>query len=160
MTRRKTSRITSAATHANHNAAKSHVNSPLPLTPARAIGVLWVVAVPRPDDGTYRFLVWDAIRLVNCRHIADELVRIGILRKVRARFGDRSWASSYRLAPLDQPLDQQHSKTIKCITDYMLKKPSSRVSEIRTSGLLPKLLAGIRHRNSGARLEYATQFLN
>ena len=159
MTGRKTSRITTAATHANHNAAKSHVNSPLPLTPARAIGVLWVVAVPRPDDGTYRFLVWDAIRLVNCRHIADELVRIGVLRKVRARSGDRSWASSYRLGPLDQPLDQQHSKTVKGITDCMLKNASSlEIKELRALGLLPKLLAGIHHPDSGARFEYAFQF--
>jgi len=98
---------------------------------------------------------------MNCRHIADELVRIGILIKVRARSGDRSWASSYRLAPLDQPLDQQHSKTTKCITDYILKNTSClTIKELCALGLLPKLLAGIRHRNSGARLEYAFQFLN
>jgi hypothetical protein len=161
MTRRKNLIITTAAPYASHNAAMSGANWPRPLTPIRAIGVLWVVAVPCPDDGTYRFLVWDAIRTENYRHIADELTRIGVLRKVRARSGDRSWASSYRLAPLDQPLDQQHSKTIKLITDYMLKNASClTIQELCALGLLPKLMAGIRHRNSGARLEYAFQFLN
>ncbi len=161
MTTQKNSTITSTGPHASHDAAKPFLN-PLPqLTPVRAICVLWVVTAPRPDDGTYRFLAWDAIRLVNYRHVADELVRMGVLRKVRARSGDRSWASSYRLAPLDQPLNQQHSKTIKWITDYMLKNPSSlAINELRAFGLLPKLLTGIRHRNSGVRLEYAARFLN
>ncbi len=155
MPRRKTSSFKTAA-QANHKAARSRMK-PLPLTPGRAIGVLWAVAVPCPND--YRLLVWDAIRERNCRHIAEELVRIGILRKVRALSSGRSWATSYRLAPLDQPLDHQHSKTVKGITDCMLKNASSlEIKELRALGLLPKLLAGIRHPDSGARFEYAFQF--
>jgi hypothetical protein len=90
--------------------------------------------------------------------VARELARIGMLQKVRIR-QDGHWDEAYKLAPSHEALDQTHSKTARCLTDYMLKhRDKPYIATLRDRGVLSRLLGGIRHRDNGRRLEYAARF--
>jgi hypothetical protein len=143
----------------NGNATKQAARKPShDFNPAAALGILWVVAMPASDQVNAPVDVM--LHAHEFAAVARDLVRIGILQKVRVRQGAH-WQDAYKLAPLQEPLDHSHSDIVRQITDRMLEHPHDRiVAELSAvSGLLPKLLGGIYHPDQGSRLEYATQFL-
>jgi hypothetical protein len=125
---------------------------------AAALAILWVVAMPATAPANTPFSVM--VHAHKFAAVARDLLRIGMLRKVRARKGG-NWEDAYELAPLVEPLDQGHSEIVRQITDQMVEHADERiVTDLRAvSGLLTKLLGGIDHPDQGYRLEYATQFM-
>ena len=125
---------------------------PLPL-----LGVLWLVTT-----SSARMSLAGAIMELHNEFdaLARELARVGILQQVPVRPPGDSWLNAYELAPLQVPLDQSNSETVRQLTDCMLQHQQDRlVTDLRTvSGLLTKLLGGIRHPDCGSRFEYAAQF--
>ena len=111
---------------------------------AAALGILWVVAMPTSAQANTPFAVM--VHAHKFAVIARDLVRIGMLRRVRVRQGGH-WEDGYELAPLQEPLDRGHSELVRQITDRMLEHPDDRiVAELRAvSRLLPKLLRWINH---------------
>jgi hypothetical protein len=143
----------------NRNATKEVAKKPPhDFNPAAALGILWSVAMPASAQVNTPFDVM--LHTHEFAAVARDLVRISILQKVRVRQGAH-WEDAYKLAPLQEPLDQSHSEVVRQITDRMFEHPADRiVAELRAvSGLLTKLLGGIDHPDQGSRLEYATQFL-
>jgi len=129
-------------------------------TPATAICALWAMTTPVPTRLDQKGFEWSVIVHAPLDAIAKELVRIGMLEKVRRPRAGSLWIDAYQLAPLRQPLDSRHSETVKQVIDCMLERPGSRyVKELRAAGVVTKLLGGIRHRDSGRRLECAALFL-
>jgi len=138
--------------------------TPIPKKPPQmfdapaALAILWVVTTPPAAPANTPFGVM--VHAHKFAAIARELLRSGMLQKTRVRKG-RHWEDAYKLAPLEEPLDPGHCKIVRQIADYMLEHPDdSIVAHLRAvSGLLTKLLGGIRHRSSAGRMLYAEQFL-
>jgi hypothetical protein len=86
--------------------------------------------------------------------------RLGLLQELPGPRAGDLWIDAYRLAPVEKPLNKKHSKTFGQITDHMLTHGGSAwMTEFRKSGVVTKLLGGIRHRSPERRMLYAEQFL-
>ncbi len=161
MTIRRPSTSTCGKPHRSRTAAGPIAAKPPNFISAAAICVLWAVTTPAPTRLDQKGFEWSVIVHEPLEEVARELVRIGILEKVRGRRAGSLWVDAYQLAPLQQPLDQRHSAMVKQITDGMLKHPESCfVKELCSSGVVTKLLGGIYHPNSASRILHAEQFLN
>ena len=127
---------------------------------AKAIGVLWLATTPRPKEFSLKSFQWGLIAQSKQEDVAEELTRIGLLERVRGRADTTSWPHTYRLASVEQPLDQRHSATIRPITDCMLRyRDSDIIGELHAvPGLMSKLLGGIRHRGPALRDAYDRRF--
>ena len=158
MTKRRHMTPNSGTSGRSRTATKPLPKKPLrTFNPAAALGILWIVATPRSPERTWPYEV------IEFGHefawVGRELAHIGILQQLRVRRNGH-WEDGYKLAPLQEALDQTHSKTVRCITDYMLKhRGKPYIATLRERGVLSKLLGGIRHRDLGRRLEYAAKFL-
>jgi hypothetical protein len=145
----------------SRNTAAPIATKPPKFTPGAAICVLWAVTTPVPTRLDQKGFEWSVIVHESLDDVGKELVHTGILEKVRGPRAGSLWVDAYQLAPLQRPLDQRHSATVKQITDAMLKHPECHfVKELRSSGVVTKLLGGVYHPNSASRMLHAEQFLN
>src|SRR5260370_5073017 len=91
--------------------------------PAAAICVLWAVTTPAPTRLDQKGFEWSVIVHEPFDEVARELVRLGILQEVRGPRAGDLWIDAYRLAPLQQPLKQRHSKTVMQSTHHIFPHP-------------------------------------